>query len=59
MIYCAVVSNSVVFRVEGDGFMILSEIPNESIERDVTDYINNEKTMITCSIIENKIKVKT
>ena len=51
--------NSVVFRVEGDGFMILSEIPNESIERDVTDYINNEKTMITCSIIENKIKVKT
>jgi len=54
-----VVSNSVVFRVEGDGFMILSEIPNESIERDVTDYINNEKTMITCSIIENKIKVKT
>ncbi|NOQ31202.1 MAG: response regulator [Helicobacteraceae bacterium] len=47
---------SVVFRVEGDDFMILSESKIESIESKIKEYINNTEKTLACSVEEKFIE---
>jgi len=48
--------NSVVFRVEGDDFMILSETKLESVNIDIANYIDSKKSIIGCSVVEELVK---
>ncbi|MEA2098710.1 MAG: response regulator [Campylobacterota bacterium] len=48
--------NNIVFRVEGDDFMILSETKISDIKANINNYINNTKSIITCSIDEKLVK---
>jgi len=50
---------SLVFRVEGDDFMILSEVKLENIIHDITQYIEDKKSIITCSVHEKLVACET
>ena len=61
-------SKSVVFRVEGDDFMILSERKLDEVQAKVKAYVDSQEGVVTCSAVEdfvenvelnmNKIKAK-
>jgi len=46
----------VVFRVEGDDFMILSEKKLSNIKKDIANYIEGKNTTITFSVKETLVK---
>ena len=47
---------SIVFRVEGDDFMVMSTNKIFDIEMNLKDYIDSKKTVITCTINEKLVK---
>ena len=49
-------TNMLVFRVEGDDFMILSETKSDTIVEQVKEYVNAQNEIITCSIEEKYIQ---
>ena len=48
--------DSVAFRVEGDDFMILSETKVSNVQSDICEYMNDEKSIIKCSVDETYIE---
>lgn len=46
----------VVFRVEGDDFMILSQRKLDTLESEIAKFIDNKKSIVSCSVTEEFIQ---
>ncbi len=49
-------ANGIAFRVEGDDFMILSEIKHDKLESEILQYIASKTTILSCDIEESFVE---
>jgi len=48
--------DKIVFRVEGDDFMILSQVKIDNVEENITEYLKDKNSLVIASVTEEKIK---